>query len=229
MYIGYVRTSLKEEKIENQIKAIKDKYYPDEKDLYIALGETKEINFDLVPRQGAVSVIVEPPEAMNAEIYVNGKFVEKAPAILTLLIGEYDIEARCKGFIPGKKKAEVKENETTEVRIKLMTYEGSLQQKKDMWKRRKYISLASSVVFAAIGTYCWYKADEFYRIYQRSETPYYAKKYHNYTQITYTVSQISFGLSIGSLLGSLYSYWEEINVKINRRTSINLVDFDCNL
>lgn len=200
----------------HNVKAIKDKYYPDEKDLYIALGETKEINFDLVPRQGAVSVIVEPPEAMNAEIYVNGKYVEKAPAILTLLIGEYDIEARCKGFIPAKKKAKVKENETTEVRFKLLTYEGSLQQKKDRWKRRKYISLASSVVFTAIGTYCWYKADEFYRIYQRSATPHYAKKYRNYAQITYTVSQISFGLSIGSLLGSLYSYWEKINVKINK-------------
>ncbi|NOZ08942.1 MAG: PEGA domain-containing protein, partial [FCB group bacterium] len=104
------------------IRAEKEKYYPEEKEVFLSVGETERIAFDLQPIQGSVAVIVNPPEAANAEIYLDDQPEGPAPQVLTLLIGEYTIGIQHKDFVPEKQSVLIKENQNQRLTFDLKTY-----------------------------------------------------------------------------------------------------------
>ncbi len=55
-------------------KSRKRKHYPEEREIFLSVDETEKLNFNLVPKQGSVSVKVEPYKAHNADIYINDNF-----------------------------------------------------------------------------------------------------------------------------------------------------------
>ena len=192
------------------VKAEKEKHYPEEKEIFLSVDETEKLNFDLIPKQGSVSVRVEPYKAHNADIYINDNFKGPAPMVITLLIGNYNVEVKHKQYLPQSESIEIMENQNKQLSFNLMTYEGSRIQKKKSWKRRKYISIASTIVFAGASAFLYMQEKDNYEKYQNADTVEKAQNYRKSTETMRLMSQISFSVSISSLAGSVYSYLQEL-------------------
>lgn len=82
-------------------------------------------------------------------------------------------------------------------------------QKKNHWKRLKYISLASSVVTAGTSAILFAQAKDNYKKYQNANTVGKVQDYRKVTESMYFMSQITFSISISSFFGSIYSYLKE--------------------
>lgn len=76
-----------------KLRAEKDKHYSQEKTINISAGEIEKIVFDIIPKQGSISIAITPIENQKeSEIFIDGVSYGKAPLIQKLLIGQYEIE-----------------------------------------------------------------------------------------------------------------------------------------
>lgn len=100
-----------------KVRVEKPKHHTDEKEVYLSVGEIEELTFELVPRQGSISVIVEPPQLRNADIYIDGQYKGQAPKVLVLFVGDYDVEVRQKEYIPLAKRVRLAENDNEQVKF----------------------------------------------------------------------------------------------------------------
>lgn len=192
------------------VKAEKEKHYPEEREIFLSVDETEKLNFNLMPKQGSVSVKVEPYKAHSADIYINDNFKGPAPKVITLLIGNYNVEVKHKQYLPQSESIEIMENQNKQLSFNLMTYEGSRIQKKNSWKRRRNISLASTIASAGASAFLYMQEKNNYEKYQNANTVENAQNYRKSTETMRLMSQISFSVSISSLAGSVYSYLQEL-------------------
>ena len=199
-----------------KIRVEKARHYPEEKEIFLTVGATEEVTFALVPMQGSVSVVVEPQAAANADITVNGEAAGKAPQVITLLIGNYNIGVQHKDYLPKTEKVDILENKNQQLRFQLMSYRGSQLQKKNSWKRWKYAALATAVVSAGAGYYFQMDADKKYDDYQQAMTVKEATDLHKQVDQSFLYSQIGFGVSITGAVVGLYSWIREARIKVER-------------
>lgn len=94
-----------------KLRAEKDKHYPQEKTINVYAGKIEKINFDLIPKQGSISIVVTPLEQQKgSEIFIDGTSYGQAPFVQKLLIGRYTVKVRINGKTYTKS-VTVKENQ----------------------------------------------------------------------------------------------------------------------
>ncbi len=147
-----------------------EKYIPAEKDVFISVGGSELVKLEPEPRLGSASIFVEPTDARNAELFIEGKSYGAAPKVLSLLIGDYTITAKKSGFLDLSQKITIKEREAAKINMQMFTYEGSLQAKRDSWGMYKWISAAVAVSAGAAAMYFDSKANSYYDEYQKAIT-----------------------------------------------------------
>jgi hypothetical protein len=123
--------------------------------------EIKQILLEPIPKLGTLSVIVEPFEANNADIYINGDRKGAAPFVEPMLIGDYKIHARCPGFVPASGSFEIREKEKTVYKFRLTSLATARQESIARWSMWKWISAGASVAALGTATYFYfaYKKD----------------------------------------------------------------------
>jgi hypothetical protein len=95
------------------IEGILDKYHTESKELQINGGDESRTKFQLLPIQGNISVMVDPPET---EITLDDKYTGLSPKIISqILVGTHEIVLSKKGYSTIKKTIEVTENQTVAV------------------------------------------------------------------------------------------------------------------
>ena len=145
-------------------------FTPDEKDVFLSIGEPTTVTLNARPRLGSVSVVVEPFEARSADIYVNKELKGKAPTSIPLVIGTHSILARSANFLDMTQTVSVKEGEQQKVTFTLTTYEGSRQASRDAWARSKWISAGVAVLAGAASYYLAGESDNYYDTYSNAKS-----------------------------------------------------------
>ena len=180
------------------LKAVRDKHYNDEQEVFIIPGNDLEIELNPKPQEGSLSVISNPYETKGAEIYLNNsKHKETTPAVIPLLIGKYAVSVKHPKFLEQAKSIEIKENEQLKLEFDLVTYEGSMLSKSNKWKKNKWISLIGGCFLAGGGYYCNTIGDKYYTDYETSTSTADAvsnrdsyEKYYQYRDYAYYVSVV---------------------------------------
>jgi uncharacterized protein (TIGR02145 family) len=99
------------------IKAEKEKYYSQEKQLEVVAGKDETVNFNLEGKTGSADIVTSP---MDAVVYVDGKKQGTTPLTLNdYLMGEYELEIEKEGYGRIKKSFVIKEDETIAINEKL--------------------------------------------------------------------------------------------------------------
>jgi len=184
-------------------------YTPDEKEVFLAIGERKELTLEAKPRLGSLSVYVEPFDARNAEIFVNNELKGKAPIVLPLIMGTHSIMARKDDFLDKSDAVTIVEGEQQKMTLTMLTYEGSRQASINAWGRSKWISTGVAVLAGVSYFYSRNQSDSYYDKYRLSATPADAVQNRNQTTKFNTIAGISIGVGIGSVVGAITSWiWQ---------------------
>ncbi|MBM4165493.1 MAG: PEGA domain-containing protein [Ignavibacteria bacterium] len=183
-----------------------EKYTSDEKEVYVSVGENKNITLTPTPKLGSVSVFVEPMEASDAEIFVNEEYKGTAPKVLPLLIGDYRITAKKNNFLDKTETISLLENDKKQVRFELLTYEGTRQQSIDRWARGKWISIAGATLATGVGTYFFLSAEKKNDYYNAATNGTDVKNFRDIRDKHQLYFQISVGGAGAFLAGTIYSW-----------------------
>lgn len=100
-----------------RIRVEKPNHHTDEEEIFLSVGEIEERTFELMPRQGSISIMVEPIAARNADVYIDGQYKGQAPKVLVLFVGDYDVEVRQKEYTPLVKRVKVAENDNKQMKF----------------------------------------------------------------------------------------------------------------
>ncbi|MBU2651391.1 MAG: PEGA domain-containing protein [Bacteroidetes bacterium] len=183
-------------------KAVKDKHRDAEKKIYITIGSNEEITLEPEPIMGSVSVFSEPMETKGANIFINGnKRKENTPAVIPLIIGNYDIKIEKQGFLEASKNVTVKEGENQKLTFQMQTYQGSLQQEYRKHKIRKWAWLGAAAASAGAGTYFYLSANQKYDEYKTATGD--ATKLHNQVETFDIIYPVLYGISAACLVPAI--------------------------
>jgi len=173
----------------------------------VVLGsqDIKKIQLDPLPRLGMLSVIISPFEASDADIYVNDERKGRAPFVIPMIIGDYNIRAQCSGFSEQNIKFVIKEKEKTNIQIKLEPLTEARQVAISSWSMRKWIGVGAAAAATAVGIYFYTKYSSNYRDYKSTIDSDNAAKFKDATQKNQKYFQISISLGSVAAAGSIFS------------------------
>jgi hypothetical protein len=152
------------------VRAERTDHYPDEKELFVIVGQEQTINLEPIPKKGSISVIVSPPDARNVLVLLDGVEQGNAPKVITVSVAKHKVETRSKDYLSETKYVNVKENKNTIVQFDLLSYKGSMQQEIDKWKKRKIVSGLSILLISAASGYFFYQTEQAFTNYQSATT-----------------------------------------------------------
>jgi len=196
------------------IKIQREKHKTEEREVFLKSGDDKEISITPEARLGSITIISKPSETKGAEIFVEGIKQEKtSPAVLPLLIGDYNITLKHPKFLDSSKRITIIESDKKKITFNMQTYEGSRIANVNFWKRQKWIGLTTGFALIGAGAYCNSQGDKYYDEYKQSTIQNDAisarentDKYYNYRDISYTISIIP-------TVWSIYSWIKEASYK----------------
>ena len=181
-------------------------YKPIEQEVFVALGEEKNLNLQSEGRLGALSVMVEPMEAGDAEVYLNSELKGNAPLALKLLMGDYQLMARKTGFLDQTQAVTVEENQTKKVNLTMLTYEGSRQATGDRWGRVKWISGVGGLLAGGATVYFKMQSNDYYDRYSAATTSDDAASFRDKTNSNDQLFKIALGAASGLLTTAIVSW-----------------------
>jgi len=187
-----------------------EKYYSEEKDVFLMIGDKKEISFNLQAKLGQVSVLIEPIEAANAEIYVNNEKKGNAPVIFPLIIGEYTLTAKKYNYLDVTQTVTVRENQKQTVKLNMLTYEGSRKQIRDNWAMWKWIGLGSAALAGGVSGYFYMSADKQYEYYRTTQSSSAAAEYRKTTIDHQNFSKYAIAAAGTFVAGAIFSWTMEM-------------------
>ncbi len=191
------------------LKATKPKHRDATKEIFLKIGDNQEITLTPEPILASVSIISQPTmETMGARIFVNNKVIpdKTTPAVLPLLIGDYNITLKHKGYLDLSKPVTLSEGDQKKITFNMQTYSGSMLQKENAWKRNKRFSFAASVLIAGAGIYCNYMGDQAYDDFQTAKTTNGADNAWDKCNNMYGFRDISYSVSVAPLVFGVYSW-----------------------
>jgi len=149
-----------------KLKASRDKHREEEREVYISNGQREEIKLTPAPLMGALSISTTPFESAGAAIQINGTLrTEKTPASIPLMIGDYDLLITKPGYLDVRRQVSVVEGREQELIIPMQTFEGSVAQKVQKYKKAKLFYGALTIAALGSGGYFRYStlklADEY--------------------------------------------------------------------
>lgn len=134
-----------------KLKASRDKYRDEEREVFISNGQSEEIKLTPAPFMGALSISTTPFESAGAAIRINGTLrTEKTPASIPLMIGDYDLLITKPGYLDVRRQVSVVEGREQELIIPMQTFEGSVAQQVQKYKKAKLFY--GSLTLAALGS-----------------------------------------------------------------------------
>lgn len=191
------------------LKAVRDKHYDATQQIYLKIGDTQNITLAPEPKMASLSVVSMPADrTMGSRIFVNNEEVpdKTTPAILPLLIGDYDITLKHRNFLEMTQHVTLKEGQREKLTFNLQTYEGSRLAKKNFWKRQKWLGFATSALIAGAGYYCNMQVDASYDDYQAAKISQDAANARNSIDQFSQYRDISYSVSVAPLLYGFYSW-----------------------
>ena len=186
-----------------------ESYIPDQKDVFIAIGESAALVLNAQPRLGSLSVAVDPFDARGAEISVNNEVKGNAPTSFPVIIGTHSIVARSAGFLDAVQTVSVKEGEQRKITFSMTTYEGSRQASIDAWARSKWISACAAVLAGAAAVYFQQRSNKYYDEYTTEGRSDAAQSAREKTQTNSTTSGIALGIAVAGSVSAVASWiWQ---------------------
>ena len=173
------------------------RYQPASQDVFLAVGESRDVKLDPSGRFGRLSIIVEPNAAGDAGIYVNDHLQGTAPLAFRLLMGDYTLTAKKAGYLDLSQALAVAEGDMQSLRLKMITYEGSRQATKDQWGTVKWISGGACLLAGGSALYFKSVADEYYSKYQSATLSTDAASYRDKTNSNDKLRKIALGAAVG--------------------------------
>lgn len=102
------------------VRVSKAGFEPAAQKVKIVSGETRELDLELVSREGEVRIAAWPPEA---QVFVNGELRGQASQTLSLAAVEQEIEIRLAGYVPFRRKLVPMPGVPQAIEVKLETEE----------------------------------------------------------------------------------------------------------
>jgi len=96
-----------------------------------------------------------------------------------LLIGQYEVTASASNYLSQSRIVNLKDSQKETLNFSLMTYEGSMQQKKRFWDINMYSALILTVLNGAAIYYCDMQAEDSFESYQQAISPASAVSYRD--------------------------------------------------
>ena len=189
----------------------KRKYHKDaQESVYLSVGEEKLINLTPEPIIGSLSIISEPFDSNGAKIFIDDTFTgNSTPAVFPYIIGDHTLRLTHSKFLDKEESFSLKEGETKQISLKMLTYSGSQKAKKDFWRTQKWIALGSSVAFAGSGFLSSSMADGYYDDYMKTTSTNEAVDLYDKSTNFDMYKDISYGVSISSLGYFFYAWYME--------------------
>lgn len=201
------------------LKAIKDKHYDATKEIFLKIGDNQSITLKPEPKMASLSVISQPTnETMGSRILINNKVLpdKTTPAVLPLLIGNYNITLKHRNYLEKTMKVTLKEGERQKLIFNMQTYSGSMLQKENAWKRNKRLSFVTSILIAGAGVYCNYLGDQAYDNFQAAKITDTADNAWDESNNMYLYRDISYSVSVVPVVFGMYSWIKQIGYKNKR-------------
>lgn len=176
------------------VKASRDKYRDDEREVFIANGQREILTLSPVPMIGAVSISSRPFETTGADIYINGiKRIEKTPATFPLASGNYEIAVEKLGFRKAQQKVEVADGLEKEIIFELQASDNRPTEQVKKYKTAKIVFGELTAAALAGGIYFRYSTlqlSEQYKTATTDATAIYKKmEQHNlYTTMSFAIA-----------------------------------------
>ncbi len=142
-----------------RLRASRDFHHDDERQVFVLVGQTEQINLSPIPRYGALSVVTRPFDARGSEIYVNGqRRTETTPASFHVLIGSYNVTVRKEGYLDAVQRIDVAEGIERELIFDMQTFEGSLLHQARRYRSSKILWGLTTAVAAGAGAWFQYSS-----------------------------------------------------------------------
>ncbi len=188
----------------------KDKHRDSEREIFVNIGRSQEIEVNPEPIMGSLSIFSSPLETKGSEIFLNktnsGK---KTPAVLPLLVGDYEVTLKHPDFLESTQSITLVEGENKEINFKLKTYEGSRKESRDFWNTQKWIALGSFIASIGAGSYFYAEGENLYSDYENASTVSKASSLYKDVESADNYRNISFTVSIVPLGYFFYSWYKE--------------------
>lgn len=206
-------------------RATKPKHTPDEKEVYLSVGDEREITLKPQPQQGSLSVFAEPDKARNARIYINGeRHKQTTPAVIPLLYGEYTVTLKKEGFLDQTKNISIEANKSRKITFEMQTYQGSLQHEFKKHKTAKILWGTTAMLFGGAGTYFKFAADGHYEDYQAATSTAKATDLHDKVERADQYKLIGWGVAGAALIPTIIQAVKQGKVKNKMQVSARPVD-----
>lgn len=145
-----------------QLEARKDRHHPDSREVFLGVGDNKEIELSPEPMMGSVTVMSNPPASKGASIWVNDKKEKKTtPAVLPLLIGDYEIRVHHPDFLESAQTVSLREGQQKKLEYDLKTYQGSMLSKRNKWRTNAWLGAGLTVLSLGAGIYFNMQGDDY--------------------------------------------------------------------
>ena len=132
---------------------------------------------------------------------------------MALFIGDYQVTLKKPGYLEAMENVSLAEGDAKTLRIMMQTYAGSRLQKRKIWKRRKWINLATGAICLSAGYYCNLLGGQYYQDYQNADTDDQAKEAWQNTEACYNYRDISYSVSVVPIAVGFYSWIKQIHYR----------------
>jgi CubicO group peptidase (beta-lactamase class C family)/TolB-like protein len=185
-----------------EIKISAKDYHEHEQFIQVDINEMYPVNVDLVRHSGTIVAISDPPEAL---LRLDGKEVGPSPQILKRVpTGKHSLVFAHPSFLEEVREFNLGLDERMEFNIKLVTYEGSIQQDIDRLAWYRNLSLVGSGGFALGALALKISSNNTYDDYKAASNSDQAAELFDEAESLNQISSISIGIAAMALLPALY-------------------------
>ena len=131
----------------HNIKITKDKHYTIDKTVFFKPGATPKLNFELKPIQGTLKVQSNPK---GSYVYIDNDKIGNTPISKVLLIGDYTLTVKKKGFVEVTKSIKIEENTSTIIDMSLVNYSKAMRPLKI--GKATFFTLFAVALIGGVGT-----------------------------------------------------------------------------
>ena len=178
-----------------KVRATRSLHTDDEREVYAVIGQKEVIYMSPRPRQGWLNIVTEPFEAQGAEIWINGKkLTETSPAVIPLIMGNYNIVIRKPGYLDESRTVGITEGRERELNLKMQTFQGSMLEQARNHRSAKIAYGTATLATVGAGIVFMLSANHFAEEYKTATTD--ATMLQDKIKLHDMISYVSFGAAV---------------------------------
>jgi len=191
------------------IEAKKENHIDAQKEIFINIGRSQEINLMPEPIMAVLNVISDPKETAGAKIFLDGEEKGVTPSVFPFIIGEHMLKLTLDGYVDSYEEFSLSEGENKKLRINMQTYKGSQNSKRDFWKRQKWYSLGAFIASVGAGSYFYVSGNGYYDDYESSSSTLEAQDFYDKSISADKYRNVSFSVSLAPLGYFFWSWYKQ--------------------